>query len=124
MADNLRAAIDELVGQLGTLANRIDANEDEGVELAIAPQLKFFTMVQNRSADLQADVTAAKKRLGKGRHNAWAGTMMAQAAQDVRDGAMGRSDAEKRIIEGTALTIKGFADLTETALSTLPPMPE
>lgn len=112
MATTLRGAIDALVVQLNTLAAEIDKNNDIQVGQAIEPQARFFTAVQKRSNELQADVTAAKKRLGPKRLSAWAGAMMTQAAQDIRDGAMGQSDDVRLTIEGAAKTVEGFAQLT------------
>lgn len=120
MADNLRDAIDKVVAGLISLAADIDANDDPVVDESIAPQLKFFTAVQKRAAELQADVAAGKKRLGTRRLGGWAGAMMVQAAQDLRDGGMGRSDDVRQVLEDSARTVEGFAKLAEVALKTIP----
>lgn len=119
MADNLRTALGEVFVELIALTQAVSTNADPDVAQAIESQKQFFALVQKRTAELSADVTAAKKRLGTGRHSAWAGEMIAQAAQDVRDGAMGRSAADAQAIEAVAQTIESLGPQAQ-ALTKLP----
>ena len=111
MADNLRSAIGELFVELISLIQKLDTNKDEDVKASIASQHAFFTMVQQRAAELGTDVTQAKRRLGTQRYGGWAKALMTQAASDVRDAAMPPTAlAEAQTIEDVAKAIEGARD--------------
>lgn len=121
MADNLKAAIGELLVELVSLGQSVSNIGDDGVQKAADTQRDFFLLAQKRARDLRGAITIAQKRLDNTRHTDWAMELGTQIVKDVKSLAPGMPEEKANTVNAVATAIQtAFEQQIKPELAKLP----